>query len=122
MKRKMKRKCLRCGWNFDKKSEIFSDQKGDTCCEDCLWEDLEYWEDEFKQNIIDEIRDKFGGSYGDWKKWFFDNHEICDGTHDIEWWVNKDDLTEIKNLFYCPSCVDLMATEEEKEDGGEGKE
>lgn len=111
-----KLKCFTCTLKFKRKSEIFRDFNNYPICKDCLREELfEDWDDDFYEYVLSEIEKNFNRSYAKWSKWFYKNHETCDGEHDIDWYILKKDLIEIDGNKYCPACVDLMNKEEEKE-------
>jgi len=99
----------------------FKDLKGNPISEDELWEELvDYWEEDFLDYIIREIKFQFGGDYKAWKKWFFNAHELCEGFHDIEWWTLKETLLEIDGVKYCPDCVDILEDERKRKEECEG--
>lgn len=102
--------CFSCYRPFKSKKDVCRDSEGKPLCVDCLWEILaEYWESEFIEDIICEIRDKFGGSYKEFNRWFYENHEICNGPlHDIEWWVHKSQMED----GLCSACRDYIMDKE----------
>lgn len=106
-------KCFICNIPL-KEEDVYRDQAHRPMCEDCLYEQLgEYWEDYYIDDIISDIKEKFNGDYRKWKVWFKANHTICDGFHDIEWWARNDEITEIDGLFYCESCLEELDEESE---------
>lgn len=114
-KKKIKIKCFNCSLGFKEKKDIFRDQNNNPICIYCLEEQLlDYWEDDFLQSILQEIKNKFNGSYNKWKKWFYETHELCNGDHEIEWYVLKSEMVEVDGLKYCSHCIDMM-DEKEKE-------
>lgn len=113
---KLKLKCFNCKRGFKHRSDVFRDSNNYPICEDCLYEELEFWEDDFREQIIDEIKLRFNRNYKRWEKWFFENHEICDGPlHDIEWYTPKKDLVEWDGNKYCLACVDFLIEQDEQE-------
>ena len=105
----IKLKCFRCGIRFKDKKSIFRDLLGYPICEEHLWEDVSsYWSDEFIEDILVDIRNKFNGNYKKWKRWYFKTHTQCDGEHELEWWVPNEELTEVDGSKYCMDCIDKM--------------
>ena len=94
---------------FKSKQDICRDLNNYPVCEDCLYESVtDYWDDDCADQIIDDIKTGFKGNYKNWQKWFYENNEMCDGVHDIDWYVPKTALVEIDGNKYCESCVENM--------------
>ena len=106
---KYKLRCFTRGCEFKSKEEVFRDIRGCPICEDCLHEFLnEYWEDEFSEYIISEIK-KHGNNYSKWLKQFHENHTLCDGGEHDEYsffYEANDCLTVIDEKNYCRYCID----------------
>ncbi|MEA3248409.1 MAG: hypothetical protein U9Q73_01760 [Nanoarchaeota archaeon] len=98
---------------FKSKKDIFRDLNNWPICEDCLYEDVsDYWDDDFVEQILHDIKTRFKGNYARWHKWFYENNEMCDGVHDIDWYVPKSELVEIDGNKYCQSCMEKLAVKE----------
>lgn len=107
----MSLKCFRCGTVFKDKKEIFRNSSNHPTCEGCLWDSLTIdWCEDFIDDIITEIRDKFNGNYKRWKKNFDDSMELCVGCSEKRYdniYYHKDMLIEIDGKKYCESCVEV---------------
>lgn len=109
MSKKYKLRCFTRGCKFKSKEDVFRDINGYPICKDCLHECLdEYWDEEFSENIINELK-KYNNSYPKWLKWFYENHTLCDGGEHDEYsffYEANDYITVINGKNYCRYCID----------------
>ncbi len=106
----MKLKCFHCGKKFEKREDIFRNSLNYPLCRDCLFEDLEWdWDDEFLDDLIDDIKNKFDGKYIKWFREFHEKNEECIGCRGKEYdkmFYPKDQLLEIDGKNYCECCIE----------------
>ena len=112
----MKRYTLRCftrGCSFESKEDVFRDCNNNPICQNCLIEYLEQtWAYDFAEHVFEEIKNRFNRNYLKWKKWFYENHLLCDGGEDHgdydSFYEEKDHITVINGKNYCRMCMDEL--------------
>ena len=106
-------RCFKRGCSFVSKEEVFRDYNDNPICQNCLIEYLEEtWAYDFAEYIFGEIKNRFNRNYLKWKKWFYENHVLCDGDDHDEYsfyYEEKDKIKRIDEKNYCRECMDVFS-------------
>jgi len=111
MGKKYNLRCFHCQDYFKNQEEVFRDLQGFPLCEECFMDSILLdWED--PESILKTIKERFNGNYKAFRKWFFENHILCEGSKKgnhghINWYIpEKDAIVLDDGKFYCELCAE----------------
>lgn len=77
---KRKEPCDRCGAETDPE-EVFTYFR-ERICERCIYDIIdEKWQGDFKEVILNDLKQKCDRNYQTWQKWFHEHYAKCNGDH-----------------------------------------